>query len=1098
MRFLRLLLFTILGFVYPLSALEIYINRAFTTTEKAEATCYASGEGPLFLRVYRIDDVETYLTGQANAHTAEEKSERLMQPGYFLWRSVVDNFEYSLYQLARRYMRSDYRNLLRDYLGLQKYQFPFRDRFPETNLFAPLAYPVVFEKKIQVRAQYWHSLKQQFESLKAGYYLVEISQGRHIAHAPLVISDIAMVTKISPYNFLVYAVDLLKNKPLSNADLSVYSREKSGKIEKHILKENFKLKDGLLFSNDVGYLKNSQSTLYVLRQGSHYAFSDIYALDTTKSLYESAIYTERPVYRIGDIVQVRAVFVRKQGAAAHGKVKYSIKKGDEILYTSESPLTEAGSLAFTFKTDTLKPARYTILMEIQGEKHYGNFLIEQYKKPETRANIRVDKNILLNGETINADLTAQYFSGEPLSKASVEVTLERMRISFPWWYGFSGSEYYGDWNDYARWDFVKEYTAVLDAKGKLKIPVATSEKGIEAPTDSDYIYRVRAKVKAQNREETQASARFKVYRAPVQLRLTQNSWYFSAGAPITFNVNATSIYTDKPVSLRVQATLYQRTYDSKARRYNDNAVASQEILLPNSGYKEAEFTGIKKSGTYLVRVSATDAGRTTTDTLETYVYGEELFYTDNSAERNISISADKKEYNLFDTAAFAIQMPSEKKIPALVVIENDRIRKFKLFESVDASWIYKEELKNNLTPNFDISVLAFDYDKVPRFYSGQTQVVLPPQYRALTLEVTSDRERYRPGEEANFIVRTFDYQKKPVSAEFSLGVVDEAIYALHEDALKSLSLALNPRLTNSVVTANSLAFSFYGYGTEKSLYALYRNQMAEAAALKKGERERLKIRKNFKDTAFFMANGKTDASGLAKVHVPLPDNLTEWRITTHAHTRAGLSASGRTKITVSKDFALRLAKPRFLRERDEAQLRLLISNQLKEKQTAALEAQFENIKLVSKFPKTLDIPAGEEKYIDFKITNDTFPKEGKARLQFIARTQSDNDGLEMELPLLPYGVENFIASQKIFAPNEKTWQSTLQLPNGGRENLGTVNVSFTPGVLPSVHETLPYLIQYPYGCVEQTLSTFLPVLWASEASEKLKIPLPVKKQQFDA
>src|SRR5687767_12401297 len=95
------------------SALEIFLNRAYTTKERATATLYASGEGTLFLRVYKIEDVHSYLSGQTNAHTVVEKNERLMQPGYFLWQSVVENIEYSLYQMARRYMRADFRERLR-------------------------------------------------------------------------------------------------------------------------------------------------------------------------------------------------------------------------------------------------------------------------------------------------------------------------------------------------------------------------------------------------------------------------------------------------------------------------------------------------------------------------------------------------------------------------------------------------------------------------------------------------------------------------------------------------------------------------------------------------------------------------------------------------------------------------------------------------------------------------------------------------------------------------------------------------------------------------------------------------------------------------
>lgn len=1088
MRYLRLALIGLIFFTHSLFALEIFINRAFTTSEAASANLYASGEGLVFIRVYRIDDVAAYLAGQNNAHTIAEKNERIMQPGYLLWRSVFENIEHSLYQLVRRYMRADYRERLRKDLGLKKYAFPFRDRFPEFNLFQPLKYPIIAEATLTVKKRYWQSLRHQFGQLKAGYYLVEVSQGRQIAHAPLVISDVAMVTKTSPYNLLIFATNLQSQKPVVAGQVVAFTRNK----DIYLAKQVFELKDGLFFSDRTEFLKKSENTLYMLKAGDHYAFSDLYAMDMAKERYEAAIYTDRPLYRIGDSVSVRGVFVKKQGKAAHGKVRYEIRSADdEVMVSGDADLSAAGSFNFHYKATQAKPGRYTIIAELSGEKHRGAFVIEQYKKPETRANLSVQKKVLLAGESTTVDLGAAYYSGEPLANTTAEIAVERAPIRYPWWYGLGYDEYYGDASDYQSWDAVKEFTATLDAKGKVSLTLPT-----DAKLDADYHYRVRATVKAQNREETQASARFKVYRSKVALRLTQERWYFSSATPIRFKVNATSIYDAQGLVVPLVAELFYRAYDAKLKKYIDTLVAQRSLTTTSTGEVEAEFAVAKKGGLYFVRVTATEGGRATNETLETYVFAAgEIWGEGESSERAIQVSANKKQFALGDTAEFAVRLPVAKKLPVLVTIENDRIRKFSFIQNTDANFVYKEILTANLSPNFELSVTALDFDKIPRLYSGSSTVIIPPQHRMLSLEVIADRARYRPGEQANIVVKTFDDQHRPVSAEFSLGVVDEAIYALREDSLKSLSLTLNPKLPLSVVTGNSLAFSFYGYGAEKSLYALYREQMTESAALRKGDEAKVKIRKNFKDTALFVVAGTTGTDGIGTVKVPLPDNLTEWRITTHAHTTGGLSGSERTRIVAAKDFALRLAQPRFLRERDEATLRLLVSNQLKEKQTAKLTTTLSQLKLAKSFPATLEIGPNEEKYIDFTVTAPFYPANGKASLQFVARAEKDSDGLEMQLPILPYGVENFVAAQKVFGDDEDAWSTHLKLDGDARSELAEMSISFLPGIIPSVVETLPYLMQYPYGCVEQTLSTFLPAIWATRAAKSLKLALPVKESE---
>ncbi|MCX7632793.1 MAG: MG2 domain-containing protein, partial [Turneriella sp.] len=883
------LLFVLAFSLTPLAALEVFLNRPFASSETPQATFYASSEGTLFIRIYQIRDLEGFLKNQGNAHTASEKNTRLMQPGYFLWRSAVENLEFALYQLARRYMRSDYREKLRNALGLERYAFPFRDRFPEFNLFAPLPYPVVKEDSIPVRTRHWRAIRHNLPQLSPGFYLLEVSQGRHIAHVPLVISDIVMVCKSSAYNVLVYAIDRRTGKPLDKGTVTAYSRRENH----HEKRASFTLKDGIAYTEETGFFEKAENTLFVLESGPHLALSDVYAIEGTRRKFYSAIYTDRPIYRSGDTVEVRAVFVRRQAQAARGKAKYRINNPQgEMVHSGEGMLSAAGSIHFRFATTRLAPGHYTIQMELDGEKHYGSFVIEQYKKPETRALLETAKTTLLAGEDIELNLKAAYYSGEPLASAPAEITVERARIEYPWWYGLGWDDYYRE-SDYTPWEAVKDFSVTLDAQGAAKIRIATDSKA-----SSDFHYRVRAQVKATNREETSATLRLRVYRAPLRLRLSQEQWYFATNSPIRFRITASDIFSENPFVATCTVVLYRQEWKNKS--WQESKVAELSLKTNAEGVADGEFTP-QPAGYYVLRVSAVHAGRTTSEELSTYVFSDSL--VDAPVEKSITVTPQKKKYRIAETAEFAIRIPAQKKLPVLITLENDRIRSFRLLYPENNSFSHKVELKAELTPNFTFTATAVD-PQSPGYYTGSSELVLPPEQRLLRLELTCDRSRYRPGEEAHVVVKTTDHAGRPVSAEFSLGVVDEAIYALREDGLQSLFLSLNPRLPHAVVSTSSLQFSFYGYGAERSLYALYRAQR-EAAAMAKGSRE-VRVRRDFRDTAYF-ASGKTGEDGLAHIAIRLPDNLTEWRLTAHAHTSAGLSGSERTRITVAKDFALRLA-----------------------------------------------------------------------------------------------------------------------------------------------------------------------------------------------
>ena len=144
---------------------------------------------------------------------------------------------------------------------------------------------------------------------------------------------------------------------------------------------------------------------------------------------------------------------------------------------------------------------------------------------------------------------------------------------------------------------------------------------------------------------------------------------------------------------------------------------------------------------------------------------------------------------------------------------------------------------------------------------------------ALSIEATTDKPSYQPGEEVTVRVKVKDQKGAPVLSRLCVSVVDEAVFALQEQYFNVL---------------NSLYgdMSFYNYFIFKYATATgdinpYNNSGdggkgdgAEMAAYDS-------FRKNFKDTAAFYPT-TTDAEGNASVTFTLPDNITSWRITTVA------------------------------------------------------------------------------------------------------------------------------------------------------------------------------------------------------------------------
>ena len=89
------------------------------------------------------------------------------------------------------------------------------------------------------------------------------------------------------------------------------------------------------------------------------------------------------------------------------------------------------------------------------------------------------------------------------------------------------------------------------------------------------------------------------------------------------------------------------------------------------------------------------------------------------------------------------------------------------------------------TPNFFVTA-AFVSDG--KLHTGTKSVSVPAVEQQLKVDVTASKPEYKPGEPGVYTISARDSHDKPVAAEFSLGVVDEAIYSVRNpDKLHHLS-----------------------------------------------------------------------------------------------------------------------------------------------------------------------------------------------------------------------------------------------------------------------------------------------------------------------
>lgn len=281
---------------------------------------------------------------------------------------------------------------------------------------------------------------------------------------------------------------------------------------------------------------------------------------------------------------------------------------------------------------------------------------------------------------------------------------------------------------------------------------------------------------------------------------------------------------------------------------------------------------------------------------------------------------------------------------------------------------------------------------------------------------------------------------------------------------ESLSLAMP--------AAASLAADSLDAGTVLAKEVKQERRLAESEELsagEPGEESAVQVRSDFRSTIVWQPSLKTDSKGEADLSVTYPDSLTTWRATARAVSTAHQFGIARETARTKMPLIVRLQAPRFFLVGDTVTVSAVINNNTDSELTVSpsLEGAGIEIPLVKRSPLT--IPANSEARVDWTLHP---RKSGEAKLKVTARSAQHADSMERSYIIHEHGIDKFLATSGKTRGNELL--ATLRLPGERKPGTTAFNVSVTPSLAITMLDALPYLVNYPYGCVEQTMSRFLP------------------------
>src|SRR5205085_635696 len=268
-------------------------------------------------------------------------------------------------------------------------------------------------------------------------------------------------------------------------------------------------------------------------------------------------------------------------------------------------------------------------------------------------------------------------------------------------------------------------------------------------------------------------------------------------------------------------------------------------------------------------------------------------------------------------------------------------------------------IEANYAPNVFLNVT---YIKNGEMYWNEEALVVPPRDRLLKLEIMSNKKEYKPGESASYTVFVRNADNQPVSgAEVSLGIVDESIYSIRGESAGDIRQEFYGRRYNQVTTSYTSYFNFTGYAGSKPIKLAQNKRAYQLADFKNDDRlVEPRIRKLFKDTAYWQPTLVTGGDGKASIKFPLPDNLTTWRATARAVTADTRVGATTQKALERKDVIMRLAMPRFLTAGDTVTISGIVHNYLPADKQTQISLEVGGAKLLDSPNQSVMIPKNGE------------------------------------------------------------------------------------------------------------------------------------------
>ncbi|MFW5713805.1 MAG: Ig-like domain-containing protein [Brevefilum sp.] len=765
----------------------------------------------------------------------------------------------------------------------------------------------------------------------------------------LIVSENNLVMKIGPEHALVWAAKLDDRSSLVDRPLTLFNTEGEklargvtneegmfeGRIDRSgVVNTNYFTVMGEPGSSDFGFSISTWGQSYGL-------FESGIRVDTSPGLNEAYIYTDRPIYRPGDMIHFKAVvFNRENGlpvVSGLDSVDVTLTSDAGLagipghVYSETLALDRFNTVADSIQLSEDAPTGFYNLKVEKDEKLLGilYFNVKTYRKPEIEIGLEFGPDNALAGKTLEANLQADYFFGLPAADQSFSWSLYRADAGFnlP---GYRVGPAGTGWLAHSLPPYsplgmrVDSGEGQTDPQGQSDLTFATADLDLDALPEGG-THEVNLEISLQDEGGVPVSFRDSVMVHPESFYIGVQPETIFGRVNSEFNFSILTVGWEKepvgdvPINAifeTIRWEVEETMNPERPYRYmpETDLVASASPVTDAEGKARISFTP-ETPGTYQLTL---ESGEAVTQTI-LWVAGESSAIWPRQAQNQIQLIPDAETYQPGQFAKVFIPNPFKEGGRALVTVERGEIMRSQILNLSGSGQTFSLRIDEAAIPNIYFSVVILGEDDAgrPDYRQGVINLPVAPITKTLDVSLTLDPGETQPGENVSATLSVRDAQGNPVQGEFSVAAVDKALLSIVD--------SISPPIVDAVYGEQPLSIQ-----TSTSLKT-YANQLAltnlDLGRGGGGSEEVLStIREDFPDTAFWEAEIITGTDGTSRLSIPMPDSLTTWVVTVRGLTEDFLVGETEAEVVTQKKLMIRPVTPRFLVHGDRVELAAVVHN----------------------------------------------------------------------------------------------------------------------------------------------------------------------------